>query len=184
MGNTGETEQTMAIANDTRFSPRQLGTLSTLKRERKQIGLSVGAARTTLATHSPFRVMPAGVAEFKDRRRRRRVTLQPMYTRLNLRVLSRAGGPLEGHVLDISETGMSVQVDDQIPVGQPVTVEFTVAGLGRLRQEEWPSIAAAAEVVRIDDLADFPKGPYRTALRFVRISTMAQAQIARFVANQ
>ena len=133
---------------------------------------------------SPYRVMSGGVAEFKDRRRRRRVDVQPMYTRLSLRVLSKAGGPLEGHVLNISETGMSVQIDDQVPVGQPVTVEFTIAGLGRLRQEEWPTLAAAAEVVRIDDLADFPHGPYRTALRFVRISTMAQAQIARYVANQ
>ncbi|MCL2646539.1 MAG: PilZ domain-containing protein [Phycisphaerales bacterium] len=178
----------MATANDTRFSPRQGSGLSSVKRERKlPIGLpmeAMEAARVSLATRSPFRVMPGGVAEFKDRRRRRRVAVQPMYTKLSLRVLSKAGGPLEGHVLDISETGMSVQIDDQVPVGQPVTVEFAIAGLGRLRQEEWPTIAAAAEVVRIDDLADFPQGPYRTALRFVRMSTMAQAQIARFVATQ
>ena len=31
--------------------------------------------------------------------------------------------------------------------------------------------AAACEVVRIDHLADFPQGPYRTALRFVRQSS-------------
>jgi len=99
-------------------------------------------------------------------------------------VLSRADGPLEEHVLDISDTGMAVQVDSQISIGQPVTIEFSIAGLGQLRRETWPTIVAAAEVVRIDDLADFPHGPYRTALRFVRISTMAQAQIARFVANQ
>jgi hypothetical protein len=65
-----------------------------------------------------------------------------------------------------------------------VTVEFQVAGLGRLRKEEWPTFVATAEVVRLDDLADFPAGPYRTALRFVRIATMVQAQIARYVATQ
>ena len=107
-----------------------------------------------------------------------------MYTSVSVRVLSRQGDPLEGHVIDISETGMVVQVDDQIGVGQPVTIEFTVAGLGQLRNDQWPTIAAAAEVVRLDNLADFPKGPYRTALRFVRIATMVQAQIARFVATQ
>ena len=158
----------MATANDIRFSPRP----------------TTGLATKAVTPRSPYRVVPSGVAEFKDRRRRRRVALQPMYTSASVRVLSKPGRPLEGHVLDISETGISVQVDSQIAVGQAVTVEFTIAGLGRLRQEEWPTIAAAAEVVRIDDLADFPQGPYRTALRFVRMSTMAQAQIARFVATQ
>ena len=153
--------------------------LQYVKRDRKPpIGLPAEADK------SPYRVVAAGVAEFKDRRRRRRAKLEPMYTSASIRVLSRADGPLEGHVLDISETGMAVQVDSQISIGQPVTIEFSIAGLGQLRRETWPTIVAAAEVVRIDDLADFPHGPYRTALRFVRISTMAQAQIARFVANQ
>ena len=166
----------MATVNDIRFSHpshslRQGGVVPSVKRDRK-------------LANTPYRVMAGGVAEFKDRRRRRRVAVQPMYSSVHLRMLSKAGVPLEGHVLDISETGISVQIDSQVPVGQAVTVEFTIAGMGRLRKEEWPTIVAAAEVVRIDDLADFPQGPYRTALRFVRVSTMAQAQIARFVANQ
>ncbi len=72
-------------------------------------------------------------------------------------------------------------MDDLVGVGQAVTVEFSIAGLGRTRAGDWPTYAVAGEVVRIDDLDDFPQGPYRTAIRFVRIATMAQAQIARFI---
>lgn len=109
-----------------------------------------------------------------------------MYTAASLRVLSRQDGPLDGHVVDLSETGMAVEIDEQLPVGTAVTVEFSVSGLGRQRSssEEWPTYAVAAEVMRIDGLDDFPFGPYRTALKFVRVPTMVQAQIARFVATQ
>ncbi len=122
-----------------------------------------------------------GVSEFKDRRRRRRIALQPMYTSASVRVLARQDGAIEGHVINLSETGMVVEIDDLVGAGQAVTVEFSVAGLGRTRAGDWPTYAVAGEVVRIDDLDDFPKGPYRTAIRFVRIPTMAQAQIARFI---
>jgi hypothetical protein len=132
---------------------------------------------------SSVRLAP-GVLDFKDRRRRRRINLLPMYTFASLRVLSRCDGPLEGHVINLSETGMVVEIDNMVPVGQPVTVEFCVSGLGRLRGDQWPTYAVAAEVVRIDDVAEFPQGPYRTALRFVRIPTMAQAQIARYIATR
>jgi c-di-GMP-binding flagellar brake protein YcgR len=97
--------------------------------------------------------------------------------------LAQLGSPLEGHVLDLSETGMAVEVDSLIPVGQAVTVEFRVAGLGRMIDQQWTEFVAAAVVVRHDELEDFPQGPYKIALRFARIGTMAQAQIARFVAT-
>ncbi|HUO08963.1 MAG TPA: PilZ domain-containing protein [Phycisphaerae bacterium] len=138
--------------------------------------------RTPSLPSTPVRLAPA-VQDFKDRRRRRRVNLQPMYTTVSLRVLARRDPPLEGHAINLSETGIVVEIDNLIPIGSPVTLEVTVAGLGQLRDDTWPSYAVAAEVVRIDDLAEFPKGPYRVALRFVRIPTMTQAQIARFVAT-
>ena len=134
------------------------------------------------ATASPVRLSP-GVQEFKDRRRRRRVNLQPMYTTVSVRVLSKRDVPLDGHAINLSETGVVVEVDSVIPIGQAVTLELTVAGLGRLREETWPTYSVAAEVVRVDDLAEFPQGPYRVAMRFVRIPTMTQAAIARYVAT-
>jgi hypothetical protein len=78
---------------------------------------------------------------------------------------------------------MVVEIDSLIPIGQAVTLEFQISGLGRVRDDMWPTFAVAGEVVRIDDLAEFPQGPYRVALRFVRIPTMTQAAIARYVAT-
>ena len=139
-------------------------------------------SRHTPVGVSSVRLAP-GIGAFKDRRRRRRIDLQPMYTSASVRVLSRRDMPLEGHVTNLSETGLVVEIDDLVPVGQSVTVEFCVSGLGRLHTDSWPTFAVAAEVVRIDDVDEFPQGPYKTALRFVRIPTMAQAQIARYVAT-
>jgi c-di-GMP-binding flagellar brake protein YcgR len=123
------------------------------------------------------------VAGLQERRRRRRARVPTMYTSAVVRVLGQRGALLEGHVWDLSETGLAVQVDTLIPVGQAVTVEFRVAGLGRVADDQWMEFAAAAVVVRQDETDEFPAGPYKLALRFVRIGTMAQAQIARFVAT-
>ena len=104
-----------------------------------------------------------------------------MYSAVVLRVLGARREPLEGHALNLSETGLAVEVDHRIPPGTPVAVEFTVAGLGRCRGAQWPVLVAAAEVVRDASQEDFPRGPYRVGLRFLRISSITQAQIARFV---
>ena len=144
----------------------------------------VTSSRVAPAVSDPrVQLREAVVTGLQERRRRRRAHVPAMYSQAVVRVLAQRGVPLEGHVLDLSETGMAVQVDERIAVGQPVTVEFRVAGLGRVAEDQWSEFAAAAIVVRQDDLEDFPAGPYKLALRFVRISTMAQAQIARFVAT-
>jgi len=130
------------------------------------------------------KVQAETVAGLQERRRRRRVNVLPMYTQVVVRVMATKGEPLEGHILDLSETGMMVNLDERLPVGQAVTVEFRVSGLGRVVADQWSEFAAAAVVVREGEVEDFPHGPYEMGLRFVRISTMAQAQIARFVATQ
>ena len=124
------------------------------------------------------------VGRMQERRRRRRVRVASMYSFATVRMLGQRTGPIEGYVIDVSETGLALEVDTLIPVGQTVTVQFRIAGLGALRHETWAEYAAAAEVVRHEDVDDFPSGPYRIGLRFVRVSTMTQAKIARFVATQ
>jgi c-di-GMP-binding flagellar brake protein YcgR len=106
-----------------------------------------------------------------------------MYTSATLRNLAQRTGPVEAYIVDLSENGMAVEADSLVPVGQVVTIEFQAAGLGTPRKENWPVFAAAAEVVRHDNVEDFPGGPYRMALRFVKVATMAQAHIARYVAS-
>ncbi len=136
-------------------------------------------APKSLVTPSHVASSSAGAA--RDRRKRRRVAIAPMYSSVMLRVLNARCEPLDGHALNVSETGLAIEIDSPIAPGTPVTVEFTVAGLGRLRGRQWPSFAAAAEVVRDASQEDFPMGPYRVGLRFLRISSIVQAQISRFV---
>jgi hypothetical protein len=146
-------------------------------------GLTVGISpRMPVGVDSRIHLRPQAVAALQEQRHRRRAHVPPMYTLAVVRVLANKDAPLEGHILDLSETGMAVQVDTLISVGQPVTVEFRVSGLGRVVADEWVEFVAAAVVVRHGDVDDFPAGPFTIGLRFVRIATMAQAQIARFVA--
>lgn len=148
-----------------------------------RVGLATGPVSGT-TTWGPSVGRRPGIVALQEKRRRRRVAVPPMYTSLILRNLAQRTGPVEGYVVDLSETGMAIEADSLVPVGQVVTVEFQIAGVGPLRNENWPEFAAAAEVVRHDNLEDFPGGPYRMALRFVKMSTIAQAQIARYVATQ
>jgi len=129
-------------------------------------------------------VIRDAIAAAAERRLRRRVPVRPMYSFAIVRVLSQRAAPIEAYVLDISENGMAIEADTLVNVGEAITVEFRIAGVGQLRNEEWPEFAVAGVVVRHDDLDDFPQGPYRMALRFAQLPTMTQAQIARYVATQ
>lgn len=138
--------------------------------------MGLASYTTQQAAKRPFVALEA-----KDRRRRCRTNVQPMYSSCVVRVLSKPRPPLEGHVVDLSESGMAIEIDELVKVGQAVTVEFMVAGLGRLRNNTWQTFAAAAEVTRHDEVEDFPGGPYKTALRFIRMPSILQAQIARYL---
>lgn len=118
----------------------------------------------------------------RERRRRPRTAVPPMYSVVVVRVLNKRQEPLDGHALNISESGLAVQIDEIVPPGSPVTVEFSLAGLGRERAQSWPTFVATAEVVRNQEVEEFPGGPYHTALKFVRIPSIVQAQIARYIA--
>ncbi len=146
--------------------------------------LAVSASAVTVsAASNPAKVASGAVTDFKDRRRRRRVRVPSMYTSVVVRSLQHGHEPLEGHVLNLSETGISIQVDELLSPGDAVALEFTIAGLGMMRAEGWPTFVLGAEVIRADDVDDAPQGPYKIALRFERVPTIVQAQIARFTMN-
>jgi c-di-GMP-binding flagellar brake protein YcgR len=136
----------------------------------------------TSAALRPVTVAESREMSLRDRRKKPRTAVPPMYSMVSVRVLNKRQKPLEGHALNVSESGLAIELDDPVPPGTPVTVEFSVSGLGRERAQSWPTFAATAEVVRNQDDEDFPQGPYQMGLRFVRITTMAQAQIARYIA--
>ncbi len=120
--------------------------------------------------------------QIDDRRRSQRAPTLPAYTAVAVRVLTQRQEPVEGHVLNVSETGLAVELDERLMPGAAVTVEFCVSGMGDPDGQEWPTHRATAEVVRNDDVEDFPGGPYPTALNFVHIGPAERANIATFVA--
>jgi c-di-GMP-binding flagellar brake protein YcgR len=124
------------------------------------------------------------MTDVANRRRRPRVVVPAAYAAATLRVVGQRGEPLMAHVLNLAEGGMAVEADGPVEPGTPLTVELCIPGLGRLRNDCWPVMVAAGQVVRVDVDEDLPQGPVRLAVRFERISTMTQAHIARFVASQ
>jgi hypothetical protein len=85
----------MALSTDIRFSPRNGGDASSTsalgqgRMGQGATGRTPNVERSRLAvttTDSPFRLVAGGIAEFKDRRRRRRVEVAPMYTTARVRV--------------------------------------------------------------------------------------------------
>lgn len=138
-------------------------------------------AQTMAMTQKPNK--QASAPQLDDRRRSQRVPTLPAYTAVAVRVLTQRQEPMEGHVLNVSETGLAVELDDQLLPGSAVTVEFCVSGLGDPNGEEWPTHRATAEVVRNGDVEDFPAGPYQAALNFIHIGPAERANIASFVAG-
>ncbi len=95
-----------------------------------------------------------------NRRRHERFVLPPMYSAATVRRVVRGAGMtmqvLEGHAYDISESGIRLELDEPLAVGEEVRVTVELPGNGG-------TIAAWAEVVRVYDEIDDP-GARRMAL--------------------
>jgi len=94
------------------------------------------------------------------RRSCRRVRVQPMYTS----VTARRGSPgaveadLHGHVYDISEHGLRIELDQPLLPGERVALLLDLPG-------SQAPVNASACVIWVNDAQDDP-GPRRMALRF------------------
>jgi hypothetical protein len=183
----GMAERTIVgVVNDMRRTPPKLALPSIRVGNRKSatknsVRAKANSFRFNDARSRLGQTTPIGKQE---RRRHQRAHVPAAYSLAVVRPVSLRGPPLEGHVLDLSDTGMSVQLDIRIPVGRMVTVEFRIAGLGCVSDDQWSKMVVAANVVRQDGVKDFPGGPYRLALRFVQPSIEVREKIAQFVATR
>ncbi len=88
-----------------------------------------------------------------------RIRVQPMYTAVTA-CTGTTDNPLRlhGHVYDISESGVRIELDDALEPGQIVTLQLDLPGAAA-------AVEAAASVVWVHDEQDDP-GPRRMALKF------------------
>ncbi len=99
-----------------------------------------------------------------NRRQHERFVLQPMYTRVALRLLSEDTFTREGHIHNASEGGLMFELDDPIAPGTPVAVQIYLPGL---HNDVGPgrAVFALGTIVWVADDVDEP-GPVRMAVSF------------------
>ena len=117
-----------------------------------------------------------------NRREHERLRLQPMYTSViveprNSNVCDESS--MLGHAYDVSASGIRIELDEPLEVGQNVKVHVDLTG-GGFESEE---VLADAKVVWVNDADDDP-GPRRMALRFTDFhSQRHQNRLARFLGD-
>jgi len=101
-----------------------------------------------------------------NRRERARLKLPAMYTSVLVEPKAEnAAAAMSGHAYDISESGVRIELDEPLSVGQPVKLHLGLPGAAE-------QIDAAADVVWVHEADDDP-GPRRMALRFTEFATPA-----------
>lgn len=100
-----------------------------------------------------------------ERRRHDRYRLSPMYTSVTARDGDGIGADQAGHVYDISEGGVRIELDEPVEVGQFLALDLELPGMD-------DPVCATGDVVWVNDSQDDP-GPRRMALRFRRFETTA-----------
>ncbi len=97
-----------------------------------------------------------------NRRAHRRFRVLPMYATVMARRLTETGTHrLHGHVYDVSEGGVRIELDEPLELGESIAVRLGLPGAPWEHGGE-----ASASVVWVNDAEDDP-GPRRMALRFV-----------------
>ena len=107
--------------------------------------------------------MPQGLESC--RRSCRRLRVPPMYTSVTARREADGGAELHGHVYDISEHGLRIELDQPLEPGERVALLLDLPGA-------LAPVNASACVVWVNDANDDP-GPRRMALRFTRFTRRA-----------
>lgn len=110
-----------------------------------------------------------------NRRECQRLKLPAMYTSVLVEPKpDMDGATLSGHAYDISESGVRIELDEPLNVGQPVKLHLGLPGNDQ-------QISAAANVVWVNEIEDDP-GPRRMALRFTEFASPADyARLADYL---
>ena len=112
-----------------------------------------------------------------ERRLHERFTLAPMYTDVTVQCVENLSiDRFEGHAYDISESGVRIELDVALEIGQGVALHLSLPG------QDTPMFVAA-DVVWVNDELDDP-GPRRMALRFTDfIVETERARLLAYLGN-
>jgi Tfp pilus assembly protein PilZ len=98
-----------------------------------------------------------------DRRQHERFRLSPMYSPVTVQhVEGLRMQVLDGHAYDVSESGVRLELDQALQIGERVALLLQIAGEER-------GIGITAQVVWVNPEEDDP-GPRRMAMRFLTFS--------------
>ena len=147
----------------------------------ERIGGIANAFLRTLPVPMPMPATAAPVKRFEERRRTLRRAVMPMYSHAVVRAGMSRSLAIEGYVLNLSETGVALEIDTLVDVGTEVTLELQVSCLGKIVDGEWAHATAEARLLRQDELHDFPGGPYRVGLRFTSLPAELKEAIGRYL---
>ena len=100
-----------------------------------------------------------GVAPCAEKRVHPRHKLPAMYSMIRVRIADRPSEMAQGHIYDVSRSGLRFELDHPIDPGTRVDIRAMLPGF------QHASIVARGTVVRIHDDHDEP-GPVRMGLRF------------------
>lgn len=112
-----------------------------------------------------------------ERRIHTRYKLAPMYSPVTVQVIENMKIlRSEGHAYDISESGLRIELDEPLEIGQTVALNLTLPC-------EEASLFVAADVVWVNDEIDDP-GPRRMALTFTDfLSEVDRIRLLKFVST-
>ena len=101
-----------------------------------------------------------------ERRQHQRFKLPALYTNVMIEPRLDSTSPqLCGHAYDISQSGVRIELDEPLEIGQSVQIHLELPGGNK-------DVHAAASVVWVNEAEDDP-GPRRMALRFAQFQTPA-----------
>ena len=113
--------------------------------------------------------------DLRNRRAAARLKLQPMYTHIVATRSQEAGcAGMHGHVYDISNSGLRMELDEPLPTGEIIDLQIDLPGLQQ-------AISATGDIVWVHSSEDDP-GPTRMALKFKQFGSAAdQLRLRRFL---
>lgn len=112
-----------------------------------------------------------------ERRHHQRFKLTPMHSPVTVQCVNRlAIERLEGHAYDLSETGVRLELDQPLEIGQQVAVHLALPG-------QLSGIFANGLIVWVNDEDDDP-GPRRMAIHFTDfLNESDKVKLLRYVGS-